>query len=116
MDTARIAHPAPPSTSEAINARAERALRLFEERGRDIVRIGANVYRVPSSDGLRSYDVLYGKREECACPDFEFHGGPCKHIMAVGILNAKRRSRRAACAGCGGRHWRRELPHYCGVR
>lgn len=82
-----IAHPAPQPTTD----RAQRALELYRTRGREIVRLSGNVYRVPSSDGRRSYDVLYGEREECPCPDFEFHGGPCKHLMAVGILNAKRR-------------------------
>jgi hypothetical protein len=75
------------------NTRAERALELYRDRGHNITRLGTNVYRVPSADGLRSYDVLYGAREECPCPDFEFHGGSfaCKHILAVGISVAKRR-------------------------
>lgn len=97
-----------PEKSSA-NTRAERALELYHERGSKIVRLAENVYRVPSQDGARSYDVLYGEREECACPDFEFHGAPCKHIMAVGILNAKRRSGRALCSGCGERFAVREL-------
>jgi hypothetical protein len=80
-----------PEESSA-NARAERALALYRHHGREITRLSENVYRVPSQDGLRSYDVLYGEREECPCPDFEFnHGRACKHILAVGILNAKRR-------------------------
>jgi hypothetical protein len=98
VDTARIAHPAPPSTSEAINARAERALELYREHGHRIVRLGVDLYRVPSSDGLRSYDVRYGDVEVCPCRDFEFgdhglgdHGRACKHILAVGISVAKRR-------------------------
>jgi hypothetical protein len=75
------------------NSRAERALMLYQEHGREITRLSENVYRVPSSDGLHSYDVLYGESEECPCPDFEFHGGSfaCKHLMAVGISVAKRR-------------------------
>jgi hypothetical protein len=85
MATADSSVPAHPSTREL------RALELFHERGRDIERLSENVYRVPSQDGQRSYDVLYGDREECPCPDFEFHGGPCKHLMAVGVLRAKRR-------------------------
>jgi hypothetical protein len=82
-----IAHPAPVPTT-----RAERALELYRTHGRRIVRVSENVYRVPSQDGQRSYDVLYGEREECPCPDFEFgHGWACKHLLAVGIMHAARR-------------------------
>ena len=75
------------------NPRAERALELYRNHGRKITRLAPNRYRVPSQDGQRSYDVLYGEREECVCPDFEFHGGSfaCKHLLAVGISVAKRR-------------------------
>jgi hypothetical protein len=84
-----IAHPAPSSTTDPKrSSRAERALELYRDHGRDIVRLSENVYRVPSQDGQRSYDVLYGDREECPCRDFEFHGEACKHLMAVGILRA----------------------------
>jgi hypothetical protein len=80
-----------PKESSA-NARAERALELYRDHGRKITRLAPNVYRVPSQDGTRSYDVLYGEREECPCPDFEFgHGRACKHIIAVGISVARRR-------------------------
>jgi predicted nucleic acid-binding Zn finger protein len=81
------------SPQSSANARAERALELYRHHGRKIVRLAENVYRVPSQDGERSYDVVYGEREECVCPDFEFHGGSfaCKHILAVGISVAKRR-------------------------
>jgi hypothetical protein len=72
-------------------ARSVRAFDLYRTHGRKIVRLAENIYRVPSQDGERSYDVLYGEREECVCRDFEFHGGPCKHILAVGISVAKRR-------------------------
>ena len=73
--------------------RAERALKLLEERGQDIRCISAGVYRVPSCSGSGSYDVLYGEREECPCPDYQFGGGrPCKHLIAVGVMHAARRS------------------------
>jgi predicted nucleic acid-binding Zn finger protein len=90
VDTARIAHPA-----ESPNTRAERALRLFEEHGSEIERIAseADVYFVPSEarTGSSCYRVDY-ENETCSCPDFAFgHGRACKHILAVGILNAKRR-------------------------
>jgi len=73
--------------------RVERALRLLEERGHEIRQISASVYRVPSCSGSEPYDVLYGEREECPCPDFQFGGGrPCKHLIAVGVMHAARRS------------------------
>ena len=82
-----IAHPAHPPTREL------RALRLHEERGHEITRIAPDVYRVPSQDGQRSYDVVYGEREECPCPDYQYGGGrPCKHLLCIGILHAARRS------------------------
>jgi hypothetical protein len=88
-----IAHPAPPPTTD-INARALRGLALFEEHGHRIVHLGEGAYRVPSQDGERSYDVLYGEeREECPCPDYQLGGGrPCKHLIAVGVMHAARRS------------------------
>jgi predicted nucleic acid-binding Zn finger protein len=108
VDTARIAHPA-----ESPNTRAERALRLFEEHGSEIERIAseADVYFVPSEarTGSSCYRVDY-ENETCSCPDFAFgHGRACKHILAVGILNAKRRAKKAVCSGCGGKYPRKEL-------
>jgi hypothetical protein len=83
------------TTSEVTpNSRDERALKLFEERGHEIRRMGENLYRVPSCSGPGSYDVLYGgAREECPCPDFQFGcGRACKHLIALGIMYAARRS------------------------
>lgn len=80
-----------PHSSAGFATRELRALELYRNHGREIVRLGVDLYRVPSSDGRRSYDVLYGEREECPCRDFEFHGGPCKHVLAVGISVARRR-------------------------
>jgi hypothetical protein len=80
-----IAHPALHSTRET------RALELYRHHGRDIVRLASNVYRVPSQDGTRSYDVLYGEHEECPCPDHQYRGVACVHLLMVGISAAKRR-------------------------
>ncbi len=85
MDTARIAHPRTPDTREL------RALKLYEERGHEIERIAPDVFRVPSQDGERSYDVLYGEREECPCPDHQYRHVACVHLYAVGISIAKGR-------------------------
>jgi len=88
-----LAHPAPrPNTREL------RALELYRERGRDIQRIAEDIYRVPSQDGTRSYDVHYGQREECPCPDHLYRGVNCVHILAVGVYHAKHR-RRVSIAG-----------------
>jgi uncharacterized Zn finger protein len=76
--------PAHPSTREL------RALELFHERGRDIERITPNLYLVPSCTGEDIYRVDYAA-ESCSCPDHEMRGEVCKHILAVGILRAKRR-------------------------
>jgi hypothetical protein len=90
VDTTTVAHPAPPTTTN-LNARAERALRLFEERGHEIERIAPDVYRVPSQHLRCTYTVEYGVRENCSCPDHEYRGVNCVHILTVGISVAKRR-------------------------
>jgi hypothetical protein len=87
-----LAQPAHDSRPD-LSARAERALKLFEAHGDEIRRIAPGVYRVPSCSGSGSYDVRYGEREDCPCPDYQCGGGrACKHLLAVGILHAARRS------------------------
>jgi hypothetical protein len=88
-----------PEKSSAYCARAERALKLFEERGHEIEYLGFDHWRVPatrkdSSLAADFYTVLYAEHEACSCKDFEFGGGKraCKHLLAVGILHAARRS------------------------
>ncbi len=89
MDTARITHPAPRP-----NAREQRALELYRTRGHDIRQAspGEDLYLVPSCTGRGFYSVDYSE-ETCDCPDFRRRGENCKHILAVGVLVAKRRSR-----------------------
>lgn len=72
------------------NSRELRALELYHERGRDIERLTPDVYLVPSCTGEETYRVDYAA-ESCSCPDHEIRGEVCKHILAVGILRAKRR-------------------------
>jgi hypothetical protein len=79
-----IAHPAHHSTRET------RALDLYRHHGRDIERISPDVYLVPSCSGEGTYRVDYAA-ESCSCPDHEIRGEACKHVLAVGILRAKRR-------------------------
>ncbi len=83
--TTSVPEPTRPDTREL------RALKLFEERGHQIVRLAPDVFRVPSQDGERSYDVLYGEREECPCPDHQYRHVACVHLYAVGISIAKGR-------------------------
>ncbi len=81
-------------TRAALRARAFRGLELHEARGSEIVRTGPFTYLVPGVG--RSYAVNY-KTETCECPDFEHSGLECcKHLFAVGIHRAARRSSTAA--------------------
>ena len=81
-------------TRAALRARAFRGLELHEARGSEIVRTGPHTYLVPGVG--RPYAVNY-KTETCECPDFEHAGyGCCKHLFAVGIHRAARRSVTAA--------------------
>ncbi len=77
-------------TRAALRARAFRGFELHEARGSEIVRTGPFTYLVPGD--RRFYAVNYS-RETCECPDFEHAGyGCCKHLFAVGIHRAARRS------------------------
>jgi uncharacterized Zn finger protein len=86
-----IVRESPPKVTP--NSRAERALELYRTHGRDIELLAPDVYLVPScaGEGQLRYRVHYGE-ESCTCPDHAHHPErACKHILAVGILNAKRR-------------------------
>jgi hypothetical protein len=75
------------------DSRAKRALRLFEERGSLIRAVAADTFEVPSC-ALRGkrYTVRYGGGvESCTCKDYQF-GHICKHLLAVGVMHAARRS------------------------
>jgi hypothetical protein len=103
MAPAVVAHPEARTTKERfmattslaerrhLDTRELRALELYRTRGQDIHQIGPDVYRVPSQDGSRAYDVLYGDLEECPCPDHQYRGANCVHILVVGIYHAKHR-------------------------
>jgi hypothetical protein len=73
-----------------------RALALYLERGSEIEQYGEDLFYVPSQDGSKMYRVQYGNGHEfCSCPDHNYHPErACKHILAVGLLFAKKRSRR----------------------
>ena len=69
--------------------REERGLELYRNRGASIRHLGGSIYRVPSQDGERSYDVEYGQREICACADYLYRGRTCAHLYALAIATAK---------------------------
>ena len=75
------------------DTREIRALRLYQDRGAEIVRTGPWTYLVPSCSGAGSWAVNY-RSESCDCPDFEHRRDACKHVYAVGIHRAKRRGGR----------------------
>jgi hypothetical protein len=81
---------ASPEVTPKRSSRAERALELYRTRGRDIERISPDVYLVPSCTGEGVYRVDYAA-ESCSCRDYEIRRDVCKHVLAVGILRAKRR-------------------------
>jgi hypothetical protein len=49
-------------------------------------------YWVEASDGSREYWVTLDPRgyrgDQCSCPDYAKRGGPCKHAIAVRLLQA----------------------------
>ncbi len=78
-------------TADRPDTREKRALRLFEERGAEIVRTGPWTYLVPSCSGAGSYAVDL-EAESCDCPDARRHPDlNCKHLLAVAVKRAKRR-------------------------
>ena len=87
MDITSIAPPLGGGTREI------RALRLYQERGQEIVRTSPWTYNVPSCSGDDFYVVRYDK-ETCECEDFCRRGESCKHILAVGVKRAKHRAKR----------------------
>ncbi len=92
MDTTSLAHPAPLATTN-LDGRDARALELYRERGEEISYLGEYLFEVPSCTGRTVYRVRYGGDvESCSCKDFEFNGGPCKHLIATALLFAARRS------------------------
>ncbi len=75
------------------DTRQSRALALYRARRQDIVLIDRDTYEVPSQDGTRVYEVVYGHDadETCTCPDFVYRNLSCVHLLAVGACRAKRR-------------------------
>jgi len=87
-----------PGIPEMIRARAERGRDLYLSSRQLILRTGLETYRVPSAkrSSRSSYQVRYGGEvEECTCPDAQRYPTIfCKHVCAVALLYAARRSSR----------------------
>ncbi len=86
MDTTTVTHPPTPDTRET------RALALHRDPGRQLVLIDRNTDEVPSQDGARTYEVVYGGDvESCTCPDNTYRSAAYVHLMAAAVRRAKRR-------------------------
>ena len=83
--------------------RAERAMRLWNERGSEIRKVGSQTYLVPGcSADAYTVDLC---AESCNCPDFEHRcknedGKLCKHIYAAVIYREKVERARRRCDYC----------------
>jgi hypothetical protein len=98
VDTTRIAHPAPPSTT-----RVQRGRALYAAHA-DEIRFEHGSWLVPSgSVEGRFYAVRLGPVERCECADFAYRGAKCMHVTAATIARAKS----TTCSCCGNRvPWR----------
>ena len=81
--------------AEMIAERSMRGRQLYLTKRSLITKINEDTYTVPSGAGKGSYTVRYGGEvERCECIDYQVHRGliSCKHLVAVGVGNAARRS------------------------
>ncbi len=89
--------------TSAPSTRVARGIALHRERGHEIERTTANVYRVPSCTGRSSYVVYVSEGYQfCTCPDYATAralGQRCKHYHAAEIEASKRRAARRRLAG-----------------
>jgi hypothetical protein len=85
--------PKPSAKHRVPETRASRGIRLFRERGDEIVRLPNGTYRVPSCSGEAVYTVDLA-HERCSCPDRTPEGESCKHLVAATVFEAKRSCRR----------------------
>ena len=81
--------------------RMERAAHIVALRRIDTAMAPENKgvgYWVEASDGSREYWVTLDPRgyrgDRCSCPDYRQRGGPCKHAIAVRLLQACQRRER----------------------
>jgi hypothetical protein len=86
------------------DTREARGLRLAASRFNEIHPVSPGTWAVPSCSGSDVYLVRL-RHESCTCPDHKRTGRACKHVFAAHVVRAKT----AECAGCGGRHRRRDM-------
>ena len=90
--------------AKKVAERSERGQKLFQTQKHLINRINADTYSVPSCSTDEHYTVDYGERvEDCTCIDFGMNRGEiaCKHLAAVAIMHAARRSGAASFCHSG---------------
>jgi predicted nucleic acid-binding Zn finger protein len=51
-------------------------------------------YGIPSSKGNGRFYLV--NTQTCDCPDFQFNGGPCKHVWAVRLHVARVKAAKSA--------------------
>ena len=81
---------------EGGETRAMRGLRLFRDRGSEIVTYLDGTYGVPSETEEGVLYVVSLEEESCDCPSFRHTGETCKHVFAALLYRAKRRKGGAA--------------------
>jgi transposase len=65
------------------NPREKRG-KAIVDKGDQIKKVADNSFKVKSQSGNGFYEVKSSKMGmTCTCPDFVYHGGKCKHIMAT---------------------------------
>ncbi len=85
----------------ALACRMERAALILIQRGIESAMAPekrGTCHWVGASDGSREYWVTLDERgyrgDRCTCPDYRQRGGPCKHAVAVRLLQACERRER----------------------
>jgi hypothetical protein len=73
-------------------SRLDRGWKLYEEHGHEILEKHSGGFSVPGNGGA----VYTVRGHYCSCPDFRKSEQICKHVFAVGYLQAKT----APCEGC----------------
>jgi hypothetical protein len=93
--------------AKMIDSRAMRGWDLYLAKRQLITQTDEDAYTVPAS-GDGTYTVCYGgKVESCECTDYGVHNGagypglPCKHLVAVALIYARRRRGHSHCEVCG---------------
>jgi transposase len=71
-----------------MDRRQQRGMEIVANNRSGIRRANAGWF-VPSQSGSGKYAVTIGENPTCTCPDHELHGGKCKHIWAVEVIQTE---------------------------